>query len=131
MSIQPSVQMIIEELTQPKLSLELLCASAQSEPDDLTYFDPSEYLVHPKQSEVETWAREKKIGVHVAPTIDGDETYSDAYLYFDPKQIQMVADALKKIGWPGDILDIKGKLTAEEDSMIRKVAQAQGWKVEG
>jgi hypothetical protein len=43
----------------------------------------------------------------------------------------MVADALTEIGWPGDILDIKGKLTPQENKVVRQVAKINGWKVEG
>jgi hypothetical protein len=79
---------------------------------------------------VEAWANKSGIGVKVSPTIGGGETYSDAYLYFEPKKILVVANALKEIGWPGDILDIKGALNQKEYAMVRKVATENGWKVE-
>lgn len=111
------------------LRLELLCGASNVDPEHPAYWDGST-LTHPKQNLVEQLATERGIGSCVQPG-DPVGVYSDAYLYFRPDQLEDVVAVLAEAGWPGDILDIEGELTPEEEQLVRTVADREGWYVEG
>ena len=113
-----------------RLSLELVCGSSGVGPEHEGYFDPSESLTHPGHAAVADWARSHGITANVSYSLQDGVWYSDAYLYFEPRQVVAVANALKAIGHRGDILDIRGRLSRAERSAVNMVAQREGWKVE-
>lgn len=118
-----------EEPNEPRLALELLCGSSDVDPEHDGYTEPSGDL-HPKHAEVKKWAEKAGMAHFIEANIQDETTYSDAYLYFDPDEIEKVASVLKKIGIPGDILDIRGRLSTEERKLVDTVASREGWSVE-
>jgi hypothetical protein len=112
-----------------KLSLELLCGSSDVDPGHPGFFDHTKGNVHPKHAELEVWAKENGMASFVEPTIQDGTWYSDAYLYFDPGQIEDVAKKLKDIDFSGDILDVKETLTKSERKLVMRVADRESWAV--
>jgi hypothetical protein len=109
------------------LSLELTCGSSRVHADE---WDDSEAR-HLKHLEIEAWAEQEGIACDLSGTTDGGEQFSDAYLRFPPEQLKIVADALKRIGWTGDILDVyRGKLSKDQAAKIKAFAAEQGWTTE-
>lgn len=117
------------EQARPSLTLELLCGSAQVDPEHAGYFDPSQGC-HPKHEAVRQWAEANGIGSNISSSVQRGEHFSDAYLYFEPDQIETVAKALNEIGIEGDILDIDGRLPDEQFRLVEAVADREGWQVE-
>ena len=113
-----------------RLSLELVCGSSEVNHEHEGYYDPTEGLLHPKHEEIAAWCRANNISHNISPTFQHGVWHSDAYLYFEPKQIKTIARMLKHVCFRGDILDIKGRLTPLEERGVRAVAEAEGWKVE-
>lgn len=116
------------EQARPSLSLELLCGSAQVDPEHAGYFDPAQGC-HPKHEAVRQWAEANGIGFHIEQNVQKGEHFSDAYLYFEPEQIEDVASALNEIGIEGDILDINAALPNEQLQHVEAIADQEGWQI--
>jgi len=115
----------------PRLALELLCGASDAPRDHPGFYEPGDDLIHPLHARVKEWAEANGIRNYIAGNMQGGTCYSDAYLYFEPSRLMEVADALKRIGIQGDILDIKGKLSPEEEELVRVVSGGEGWRVGG
>lgn len=112
------------------LSLELLCGASDVDSLHQGYFDPTVNEVHPGQLKVKQLAEPLGMTVDVSPSLQDNVWYSDAYVRFNPEQIDQLVSILRQADHPGDILDIYGQLTPEQEKHVLNVAQQQGWRIE-
>lgn len=119
------------------LRLELLCGSTDVGPDHPGHWDgmgeeEDSDLLHPKHLEIHSLLHEEDgITVNVSSHREEDADYSDAYIYCRPKHLVKIAAALKKIQFEGDVLDILSPLSPKDTKLVKKMAAANGWKIQG
>jgi hypothetical protein len=114
----------------PPLSLELICGQTGVDPEHYGYWEGPEggELYHPKHQQVKDEARKHGIQVNVSSHADDGMYFSDAYVKFHPHQIDTVANILKQVGHPGDILDI-GPLSPDQHRHVLDRAKQEGWVI--
>ena len=118
-------------LNNPPLSLELICGQSTVHQDHPGYFDASENMTHPLQEEIIQLASEYGIDGRVEGSFQDDSFYSDAYLYFYPKDIEIVEKILNDVGYPGDILDVEVDALSQIDmERVRAFAHRNGLSIE-
>lgn len=108
-----------------ELRLELLCGYSEAPRRDPAYFEGE---VHPKQLQIEREARRRGIRASAVGHDEDDGRYSDAYLYFAPDRVVEVAEMLRRVRFPGDILDVPAGLPAHTEAHLREVCRRERWE---